>query len=186
LSEEPFQIDENGQLHCKWPGCTSIFQGDVSGMKAWANHYHQHTKQGVKEKVPDLEAKDISAIIGARERYEEARKKAVFKTIDQILSDIDRVFEVYVPPFDCNIRYGRMRVDELMALKDLPEQQYLRETLFLMWSKGDPSVSREKISKLTDEEIRQIYFYIVENTPFLFRATETDSSSKPQKSKLSS
>jgi len=143
-------------------------------------------EKGVKEKVSDLEAKDISVIIAARERYEEARKKAVFKTIDQILSDIDQVFEVYVPPFDCNIKYARMRVDEFMALKDLSEQDYLRETLFLMWSKGDPSVSREKISKFTDEEIRQIYFYIVENTPFLFRATETENSSEPQKSKPSS
>jgi len=184
--EAPFTIDEQGQVHCKWPGCSSIFPGDPSGMKAWANHWAAHTKRGMKEEAEGLTPKELSILVGVKERYDEDRKKAVLKTIDQILSDINQIFEVYVPPLDCKIRYGRMRVDEFMALKDLSEEDYIRQALFLMWRKGDESVSLEKIKQFTLEEIRQIYFYIVENTPFLFRATGTESSSEPQKSKPSS
>ena len=186
--EEPYTVDENGQLHCKWPGCTSIFQGDVPGMKAFAAHYGAHKKRGIKppeQTAKGLSPQELAAIIDLRKRNEEAAKTAALKTIDQILADRDQLFDVYVPILNCKIKYGRLLVKEINEATAKPdEESFLRKIVYLMWHKGDPSVTEEKINDLEIEELRLIFHSIWENTPFLFQTrTGMQESSSPQRSK---
>ena len=187
--EQPYRVDENGQLHCNWLGCTQIFQGDVPGMKAFAAHWAAHKKRGIKppdQMVKGLTPQELATLVEFRKQYQELAKTAALKTIDQVLSESDRIFEVYVPFFDGKLRYGRLTLSEFISIMDLEEEQYQRKALFLMLRKGDPEVTEEKIAKFEMEEIRQIFFYIVENTPFLFRTRSgTPESSSSPKSKRS-
>jgi len=174
----PYSFTESGQVRCNWPGCEAQFTPDPPGLKAFAAHWAAHKKKGQKPpETKGLTPEEMAALIDWKKRYDEAAKKAVIKTCDQILSDRDRIFEVYVPIFDCKVKYGRMLVHEFMSIMEKPEEQYIREALYLMWSKGDPSVTREKLEKYDFEEIRQIFFYIVENTPFLFQTRSGTASS---------
>jgi len=187
IEEEPYSITQSGQVQCNWPGCTSTFSPDPSGLRAFAAHYSAHKKRGIKTsevQAKGLSAEELSVLVRMKERYEEESKKAALKTCDQILAERDRIFEVYIPPFSCKIKYGRMLVHEFMSIEDLDQDQYLRKALYFMWSKGDPSVTEEKISEFHIEEIRQIFYYIVENTPFLFQTRgETPESSSSRRSK---
>jgi len=55
-----------------------------------------------------------------------------------------------------------------------------------MWSKGDPTATWDKVKSYKMEEVRQIWFYILENTRFLFpMKNKTAESSKHPKSKRS-
>jgi len=185
VPDQPYSISPSGMLECRWPSCTSTFTPDTPGLKAFAAHWAAHKKQGVKTEVQakGLSAEELSALMRVKERYEEESREAVLKTCDQILAERDRIFEVYVPAFGCKIKYGRMLVHEFIGIKDLEEEEYLREALYLMWSKGDSTVTREKLEKYHIEEIRQIFYYIVENTPFLFQTrSATGESSGTRKS----
>jgi len=185
--EQPFEIDKNGQLHCKWPGCTSIFPGDPPGMKAWANHWHAHVKRGSKAEE-GMTAETLAALAGLREKYDEARKRAVFKTCEQIKAERDKIFEVYIPiPIDALVKYGRIRVHEFNEIKDLPEEEYWKKLVYLMWRKGDSTVTWESIrDDYTLDELKIILSCFLENTPFFFLASKTSDSSKNRKSNASS
>ena len=185
--EQPFEFDKNGQVHCKWPGCTSVFPGDVPGMKAWANHYHAHVKRGSKVEE-GVSPETLAALAGLREKYDEARKRAIFRTCEQIKAERDQIFEVYIPiPIDALVKYGRIRVHEFNEIKDLPEEDYIRKLTYLMWSKGDSTVTWESIrDDFTVDELEIILSCFLENTPFFYLASSPSDSSKNRKSNVSS
>lgn len=184
--EPEFKVLDNGQIQCNWKGCGKLFDGDPAGLKAFATHYHDHRKKGQEPKDEGLDLGSMKALLEAKERYQEAEAKAVKKTIDQILEERDKLYEVYIPNLDCKIQYGRLTVPEFMEIEHLTQDEFPRRFLYLMWTKGDPSLTEEKFNRFSDLEIRIILGYILENTPFLLPAPGRSALSETKTSKPSS
>lgn len=188
VPDQPYSINSSGMLECKWPGCTSTFTQDTSGLKAFAAHWAAHKKKGLKTSEPrkGLTPEELTTLLDWRKQYDEQSRQAVVKTCAQILSEKNQIFEVYIPIFDGKIKYARMDVEEFMGIMNLKEEDFLRKAIYIMWSKGDPTATWDKLKSYKMEEIRQIWFYILENTRFLFpMKSKTVESSKHPRSKRS-
>lgn len=175
--EPEFKVLDNGQIQCNWKACTKLFDGDPAGLKNFAVHYHEHRKKGEEPEDQGLDVASMRDLLQVRQRYAEAEAKAVKKTIDQILEERDKLYEVYIPNLDCKIQYGRLTVPEFMEIEHLTEDEFPRRFLYLMWRKGDPELTEEKINRFSDLEIRIILGYILETTPFLLPAPGRSASS---------
>jgi hypothetical protein len=83
-----------------------------------------------------------------KERIKQERE-ARAKTIDEILSEAEAVKEVYIEAINAKIRFKKLTIKELAELSKIedPTQRAIKY-VYLMWSKGDPSVTLEKVEKL--------------------------------------
>jgi len=94
---------------------------------------------------------------GKREKFKrelEKHKERVEKTrrlfnIDDFVADADRVREVEVPDYGITVRYKRLTNEDSLKLNKIEDAQEKNlETFFIMLSKADPNVTREKVWKM--------------------------------------
>jgi len=83
-----------------------------------------------------------------KERIRKERE-ARAKTIDEILSEAEAIKEVYVEAIDAKIRFKKLTIKEIAELSKIEDPfERAKHYVYKMWSKGDPSVTLEKIEKL--------------------------------------
>jgi len=103
------------------------------------------------------------------ERREKARR---LFDIDQFIADADKTREVEVPELNIIVRYKPLTNEDLfkvMKIEDDTERGI--ELLYLMLSKADPKITREKLKKLNPLITAQILNAITSKEPlFLARA----------------
>ncbi len=118
---------------------------------------------------PSLEEiEEISRWHEEDRRLKRLAEKASWKTIDQILADVERLYEVYIPEIDGKIRYKKLTQAEYLEIAKIEDPEvFAQEMLFRMWRKGDPNVTLEKVKKLPFDLVITIQNRIHEATPFL-------------------
>lgn len=77
--------------------------------------------------------------------------QAKLKTLDEILAEDEEPKEAYIKTLGFKIRYNELRMldwPELEVLRQKEPFEYAMQTLCRMWSRGDNTVTLEKIKKL--------------------------------------
>lgn len=173
----PFEV-KDGKLVCK--KCGTPFDSDVTGSKAFAAHWAEHKKQGIKtQDVAGISPEDMATLEKKWDMFHDREKTAVVKTLKQILADHSKIFTVYVPPpVDAKIQYGRMTYAEFTEIMDLPENDYIKKAIYFMLKKGDPTIEEKDFGEVDAMEATVIMGAIARNTPFLFQMTTSPKGSQ--------
>ena len=120
------------------------------------------------EKKESVVERGKKALRELEERREKARR---LFDIDQFIADADKTREVEVPELNIIVRYKPLTNEDLfkvMKIEDDTERGI--ELLYLMLSKADPKITREKLKKLNPLVTARILNAITSKEPlFLAR-----------------
>jgi len=109
------------------------------------------------------------------EKLLEKEKRATVKSFAQIFEEDQKAIVTYVPELDCNVTFKPLTVADQIEISQIKDEiKAGDEILFRMWSRGDPTVTREKFEKLSDWKKSAILAAMMRKIPFLPKSVPPD------------
>jgi len=103
----------------------------------------------------------------------EKLKTAQLFSVDDFISSATKTHEVYVPEIGGKVQYKIMDINETDEAAKLEGRQRSRLMLYTFLHKADPSVTKEKIGKMSDPDATAVLNAILADIRFLQQPNET-------------
>jgi len=83
-----------------------------------------------------------------RKKQKDLEKKRLIK-LDEILQGSDKEIDIYVEEFDAKITVRPITINDYLNVRNIEDSfEQMVEILYIMWSKCDSNVTREKIKQI--------------------------------------